>query len=113
MGTPTQAIDTRFKLKFAPGNCPPDPVMQNYGLGWRIDTSTGTLGGDRPVQLIHHDGTQMGGVAFWAIYPEFGVSVTVVANTGDVDVRGACSLQQMRRSGRCSTVRKIRIISHE
>ena len=66
-----------------------DTNPQNYGLGWRIDTSTGTLGEDRPVQLIHHGGTQMGGVAFWAIYPELGISVAVISNTGDRAVRGS------------------------
>ena len=61
---------------------------QNYAIGWRVDTSTRTLGDDQPVQLIHHGGTQMGGVAFWAIYPELGISVAVVSNTGERAVRG-------------------------
>ncbi len=65
-----------------------DTNPQNYGLGWRIDTSTRTLGEDQPVQLIHHGGIQMGGVAFWAIYPELGMSVAVVSNTGERAVRG-------------------------
>ena len=65
-----------------------DTNPQNYGVGWRIDTSTRTLGEDQPVQLIHHGGTQMGGVAFWAIYPELGISVAVVSNTGERAVRG-------------------------
>jgi serine beta-lactamase-like protein LACTB len=61
---------------------------QNYGIGWRIDMSTRTLGESQPVQLIHHGGTQLGGVAFWAIYPELGMSVAVVSNTGERAVRG-------------------------
>ncbi len=61
---------------------------QNYGIGWRIDVSTRTLGESQPVQLIHHGGTQMGGVAFWAIYPELGLSVAVVSTTGEQGVRG-------------------------
>lgn len=65
-----------------------DSNPQNYGIGWRIDMSTRTLGESRPVQLIHHGGTQMGGVAFWAIYPELRMSVAVVSNTGAPDVRG-------------------------
>ena len=65
-----------------------DSNPQNYGIGWRVDTSTRTLGENRPVQLIHHGGIQMGGVAFWAIYPELGMSVAVVSNTGERDVRG-------------------------
>jgi hypothetical protein len=31
----------------------------------------------------------MGGVAFWAIYPELDISVAVVANSGNQEVRGA------------------------
>lgn len=65
-----------------------DTNPQNYGIGWRIATSTRTLGEDQPVQLIHHGGVQMGGVAFWAIYPELGMSVAVVSNTGERAVRG-------------------------
>ena len=65
-----------------------DTNPQNYGLGWRVDTSTRTLGESQPVQLIHHGGIQMGGVAFWAIYPELGMSVAVVSNTGESGVRG-------------------------
>ncbi len=65
-----------------------DTNPQNYGIGWRIDVSTRTLGESRPVQLIHHGGTQLGGVAFWAIYPELGMSVAVVSNTGEQGVRG-------------------------
>ena len=59
-----------------------DSNPQNYGLGWRIGTSTRTLGESQPVQIIHHGGIQMGGVAFWAIYPELGISVAVVSNNG-------------------------------
>jgi CubicO group peptidase (beta-lactamase class C family) len=65
-----------------------DSNPQNYGIGWRIDASTRTLGESQPVQLIHHGGIQMGGVAFWAIYPELGMSVAVVSNTGERAVRG-------------------------
>lgn len=62
---------------------------QNYGLGWRIDTSTATLGEDAPVLMIHHGGRQMGGAAFWALYPELGISVAVISNTGNGEVRDA------------------------
>ena len=65
-----------------------DTNPQNYGYGWRIDTSTRTLGENQPVQLIHHGGIQLGGVAFWAIYPELGMSVAVASNTGERGVRG-------------------------
>ena len=65
-----------------------DSNPQDYGIGWRIDVSTRTLGEDRPVQLVHHGGTQLGGVAFWAIYPELGMSVAIVSNTGEKAIRG-------------------------
>jgi CubicO group peptidase (beta-lactamase class C family) len=65
-----------------------DTNPQNYGVGWRVDSSTRTLGEEQPVQLIHHGGIQMGGVAFWAIYPELGISVAVASNTGERAVRG-------------------------
>ena len=62
---------------------------QNYGIGWRIDTSIATLGEQAPMLMIHHGGRQMGGVAFWAIYPQLGISVATIANTGDGEARGA------------------------
>ncbi len=61
---------------------------QNYAIGWRVDTSVGTLGEDAPTLMIHHGGRQMGGVSFWALYPELGISVAVIANTGSGEVRG-------------------------
>ena len=81
--TPTRSI--LWSPVALPGS---DSNPQNYGIGWRVDTSTRTLGEDQPVQLIHHGGVQMGGVAFWAIYPELGMSVAVVSNTGERAVRG-------------------------
>ena len=64
-----------------------DSNPQNYGIGWRVDISTRTLGENRPVQVIHHGGTQLGSVAFWAIYPELRMSVAVISNTGARAVR--------------------------
>lgn len=66
-----------------------DTNPQNYGIGWRVDTSIATLGEQAPMLMIHHGGRQMGGVAFWAIYPQLRISVAAISNTGDGDVRGA------------------------
>ena len=66
-----------------------DTNPQNYGIGWRIDTSVATLGEQAPMLMIHHGGRQLGGVAFWAIYPQLGISVAAISNTGDGEVRGA------------------------
>ena len=86
--------DTFISMPIRAGMWSPVPITgsntnpQNYGIGWRVDLSTRTLGEDQPLQMIHHGGTQMGGVAFWAIYPELGISVAVASNTGERAVRG-------------------------
>jgi len=64
-----------------------DTNPQNYGLGWRVDSSLLLLGEDRPVRIIHHGGMQLGGVAFWAVIPDYGISVAAAANTENRDAR--------------------------
>jgi CubicO group peptidase (beta-lactamase class C family) len=66
-----------------------DTNPQNYGLGWRIDSSLILLGEDRPVRIIHHGGRQLGGVAFWSVLPDYGISVAAAANTENRDARNA------------------------
>ncbi|TNJ33686.1 serine hydrolase domain-containing protein [Arenimonas terrae] len=55
---------------------------ENYGVGWRIDTSTRLLGASRPTRVLHHGGTQPGAAAFFMLVPEHGIVVTVMSNSG-------------------------------
>ena len=60
---------------------------ENYGLGWRIDTSTRLLGESRPTRVLHHGGTQPGAAAFFLIVPEHGIVVAVMGNSGTATAR--------------------------
>ena len=55
---------------------------ENYGIGWRIDTSVRLLGEKQPTQMFHHGGTQQGAAAFFMLLPEYGISVAVMSNSG-------------------------------
>jgi len=59
----------------------------NYGQGFRIDTSVRLLGEDRPTQMYHHGGLVAGGSSFMMIVPEYGISVSVQTNTPEIAAR--------------------------
>lgn len=54
---------------------------ESYGLGWRINTTVSLLGEDMPIEIIHHGGSQVGGVTFFMLVPDYGISVAAMANT--------------------------------
>jgi serine beta-lactamase-like protein LACTB len=60
---------------------------ENYGVGWRIDTSTRLLGETRPTRVLHHGGTQPGAAAFFMLVPEHGIVVAVMSNSGTGSAR--------------------------
>lgn len=60
---------------------------QNYGQGFRIDTSVRLFGEDRKTQIYHHGGLVAGGSSFFMIVPEYGISVSVQANTPEIAAR--------------------------
>ena len=53
---------------------------QAYALGWRHHETTNILGEDRPVDVVHHGGTSVGGVAFLLLVPDFNISVALLSN---------------------------------
>lgn len=56
---------------------------QNYALGWRVDESTRLFVDGRPLQVVHHGGSQAGASAFLLLVPEQGLAVAVMANSSD------------------------------
>ena len=60
---------------------------ENYGIGWRIDTSVRLLGEKHPTKIFHHGGTQQGAAAFFVLLPEYGISVAVMTNSGKGSAR--------------------------
>lgn len=60
---------------------------ENYGIGWRIDTSVRLFGEDEPTILYSHGGIQVGGVSFFMLVPEYNISVAVLSNATDFNAR--------------------------
>lgn len=56
---------------------------QNYAMGWRHDYSKRYFNGNREVEIIHHGGMAMGGLALLAIYPEYDMVIAIVMNKGE------------------------------
>lgn len=66
------------------------PNPQRYALGWR--RSTAKVGGIVEARVFHHHGVAYGAVSHFAVYPDYGVVVSVLmnknqANFGDVPDR--------------------------
>ena len=60
---------------------------ENYGIGWRIDTSVRLLGEKYPTKIIHHGGIQQGATAFFMLLPEYDIAVAVMSNSGKASAR--------------------------
>jgi CubicO group peptidase (beta-lactamase class C family) len=56
-----------------------EPNPQGYALGWR-NTETRVLDGAVATQVLHHHGVAYGAVSHFAVYPEYGVVVSVMMN---------------------------------
>lgn len=57
-----------------------DVNPQYYALGWRHHDSARMFDGERPVRLLHHGGTGVGGTAFLAAIPDYDVVIAVITN---------------------------------
>ncbi|WP_420578553.1 serine hydrolase domain-containing protein [Ekhidna sp.] len=53
---------------------------QNYALGWRHDFSEKYFNGNRKVEVIHHGGMAVGGMALLAVYPEYDLVFAITTN---------------------------------
>lgn len=53
---------------------------QNYALGWRHDFSDRYLNGQKKLEVIHHGGMAVGGLALLAVYPEHEISIALTMN---------------------------------
>lgn len=80
-----EALTTMWTTVPLPGE---DSNPQNYSLGWRQVSASSWRSEENPVIAYHHGGVQIGGVSFWVVVPEFGISAAATANTEDGNVRG-------------------------
>ena len=53
---------------------------QNYALGWRSHTWQRMFNGERDVFVAHHYGKASGGESFLIMFPEYNLSISIVAN---------------------------------
>jgi len=53
---------------------------QAYALGWRHHKTVHILGKDHPVDVVHHGGTSVGGVAFFLLVPDHNISIAFMSN---------------------------------
>ena len=61
---------------------------QAYALGWRHHETINILGEENPVDVVHHGGTAMGGVAFLLLVPDHNISIALLTNgAGDLTRR--------------------------
>lgn len=60
---------------------------QNYALGWRHDFSERYLDGKAKVEIIHHGGMAVGGLALLVVYPEYDISIAIALNRSGVHGR--------------------------
>ncbi len=73
--------DLRNSLFFTPQKLANNEINeQNYALGWRSHNSVHDFKTDKDVMITHHGGVAMGGISFLIMYPEYKLSISVVAN---------------------------------
>jgi len=53
---------------------------ENYGLGWRIGTTTKGFADGRVVKIMHHGGTAAGGTSVLILFPEYNLSISLLMN---------------------------------
>lgn len=53
---------------------------QNYAIGWRNDIVTDKLGKNVKTQILHHGGTAMGSTSLLILFPEHGISISILMN---------------------------------
>ncbi len=51
----------------------------NYAIGWKVDTVK-LFNGTKSVRQIHHGGSASGGTAMFVLFPDYNMSVAILAN---------------------------------
>ena len=51
----------------------------NYAIGWKVDTVK-LFNGTKSVRQIHHGGSASGGTAMFVLFPDYSLSVCILAN---------------------------------
>lgn len=85
---------------------------QGYALGWRVH-ELDVLGGAKKTLVLHHHGVSYGSVSNFAVYPEYGIVVSVMMNKnqgsfGDAPVRLADLFIEATTAGRGQSERRVR-----
>ena len=60
---------------------------QNYALGWRHDFSERYFNGNIKVEVIHHGGMAVGGLALLVVYPQYDLVFAITMNKTGIQGR--------------------------
>lgn len=63
------------------------PNPQGYALGMRVAEGRKLLEGQVQTRMLSHHGTAVGSTSYFAIYPEYGLVVSVMMNKGQEDLK--------------------------
>lgn len=76
---PAEVKEELFKVQTL-SNGEPNP--QNYALGWRHSSQWPILNNARKMTVFHHGGLAQGSSSVFMLYPEFGLSLSLMMNKG-------------------------------
>lgn len=79
---------------------------QAYALGWRHHETIHILGEDHPVDVVHHGGTSVGGVAFFMLVPNYDISIAFMSNGVGETTRNDLQLLAYRLAGKIIEARQ-------
>ena len=65
---------------------------QNYALGWRHSPEWKLLDGKVVTRAIHHGGTATGSTSWFVLYPEYGLTLSIMMNRSADGVRDLIKL---------------------
>jgi serine beta-lactamase-like protein LACTB, mitochondrial len=65
---------------------------QNYALGWRHDAGWKLLDGRLITSAVHHGGTANGSSSWFVLYPEIGLTLSIMTNRSYDNVRSLITL---------------------
>jgi len=59
---------------------------QGYALGWRVSDEKKLFDGSVITRMYSHHGTAVGSTSYFAVYPEFGLVISLMMNKGQEDI---------------------------
>lgn len=64
---------------------------QGYALGWRVSNEKKLFDGSVITRMYSHHGTAVGSTSYFAVYPEFGLVISLMMNKGQEEIAALAS----------------------